>query len=391
MDESYFDATFGGVDWRAMGEKYRIQLPTVGYNQALRILLQRMIGELRVTHFSILPREMSVFTPEERSRVGTVGLEVAFIEGRVAITHVEPGSAAQSAGLKPGDVILQLGELELASLAAWLEQSGVSPARRGFNLAQLAGARLRGPAGTQATLVIRDPQGAERRLDMTLAERAGEWSEPMGNFPSTPIAVSTHCGADGLAYLRFNVFARNVMKDVRALLRTVPAGGGLVIDLRGNTGGIAVMASGISGWLSDRQFQLGTMQLRQGHLGFTVSPQTGAFLGPVAVLIDCSSASTSEIMAAGLQESGRARIFGENSPGAALPSLFKALPTGDMLQHAIADMQTPRGVLIEGRGVIPDEMVHRTVADLAAGRDTVLAAARHWLDTERRKPAEKTP
>jgi carboxyl-terminal processing protease len=91
-------------------------------------------------------------------------------------------------------------------------------------------------------------------------------------------------------------------------------------------------------------------------------------------------------MAAGLQEAGRARVFGENSPGAALPSLFKALPTGDLLQYAVADLETPRGVLIEGRGVRPDESVGRTVADLAAGRDPVLAAAEAWLDSKRRQP-----
>jgi carboxyl-terminal processing protease len=77
------------------------------------------------------------------------------------------------------------------------------------------------------------------------------------------------------------------------------------------------------------------------------------------------------------------RVFGETSPGAALPSLFKELPTGDLLQYAIADVQTPRGVLIEGRGVMPDEVVLRTVEDLRAGRDPVRAAAERWLEQSR--------
>lgn len=117
-----------------------------------------------------------------------------------------------------------------------------------------------------------------------------------------------------------------------------------------------------------------------------MSPQPRAFLGPVAILIDSDSVSTSEIMAAGLQEAGRARIFGEPSPGAALPSVFKALPTGDLFQYAIADLQTPRGILIEGHGVIPDQIVARTRTDLAAGRDPVLSAARRWLEAQRHNP-----
>jgi len=88
-----------------------------------------------------------------------------------------------------------------------------------------------------------------------------------------------------------------------------------------------------------------------------------------------------------LQEAGRVRVFGENSPGAALPSLFKALPTGDLLQYAIADMQTPAGRLIEGNGVTPDEAVSLSLADLAAGRDPVVDAARRWLASQR--PAAK--
>ena len=77
VDEAYFDPTFGGVDWASVGEKYRARLETAEDKPALRKLLQSMIGELRKTHFSILPREMSVFTPQERSRVGTVGVEQA--------------------------------------------------------------------------------------------------------------------------------------------------------------------------------------------------------------------------------------------------------------------------------------------------------------------------
>ena len=83
------------------------------------------------------------------------------------------------------------------------------------------------------------------------------------------------------------------------------------------------MASGLSGWLTDKEFSLGVMTLRQGFISFEVSPQEHAFTGPVALLIDVGSASTSEILAAGLQEAKRARIFGEVSVGAALPSSVK--------------------------------------------------------------------
>ncbi|MBI2498562.1 MAG: PDZ domain-containing protein [Opitutae bacterium] len=387
VNESYYDATFGGVDWSAMREKYHKVLPQAEDKQALRKLLLAMLGELRRSHFAIQPREMAVFTPAERTRMGTVGLELAYVEDVVAVDSVKPGSVAARAGLQPGDVILQLDELKFDQLRSYLEKVQVSAPRRGMYLTSLAVARLRGAVGSTVWLQIRSPEGQERPVSLIIAANDGIWSEPMGDFPSIPIECTASCDAGGLSYLRFNVFARPVMKDIRALLHSVPADGGLVIDLRGNPGGITIMAPGISGWLSDHTFQLGTMHLRQGHIGFTVSPQEQAFLGPVALLIDCGSASTSEIMAAGLQAARRVRVFGETSPGAALPSLFKALPTGDLLQYAIADLQTPGGVLIEGRGVVPDEPVRRTLPDLAVGRDPVLAAAQRWLERERHKSA----
>lgn len=391
VNEAYFDPTFGGVDWAAVGARYREHLAQVEDKPALRELLQTMLGELGRSHFAIQPREMAVFTPAERSRAGTIGVEAACIEGRVALVAVEPESPAAQAGVVVGDVIVAVNDLELGPLAEWLEHSELTPARRRMYLADLAQSRLRGPVGQNLRLRLAGPGGTERTVEVTFAEHPGAWSEPMGDFPSLPVVVRSHCDPDGLAYLHFNVFARAAMKDIRALLRQVPADGGLIIDLRGNGGGLTMMASGITGWLSDRTFSMGKMQMRQGHLGFTVSPQAGAFLGPVAVLIDSGSASTSEIMAAGLQEAGRARVFGEATPGAALSSLFKALPTGDLLQYAIADMQTPQGRLLEGHGVAPDEPVERRLAEIANGEDAVITAARRWLQAQRKAAPPAAP
>lgn len=386
INTSYYDPTFGGVDWTAVREKYHALLPPVADNSALRPLLQHMLGELHQSHFAILPREMAVYTPAERVRIGTVGAEVVCTEGEVVVSRVKPDSPAAQAGLRPGDRVVKVGEQALAELRDYMNSLGLDAPRVALHLAEFVSSRLRAGVGTAIPLVVQHEADPEERVcELVSAANDGQWSEPVGSFPSMPVECFAQVGPDGIARLRFNVFARQVMPDIRALLRQIPADGGLVIDLRGNPGGITVMASGISGWLSDRTFLMGTMHMREGRMSFTVSPQKNAFLGPVAVLIDSRSVSTSEIMAAGLQEAGRARIFGETSPGAALPSVCKDLPNGDLLQYAIADLQTPAGVLIEGRGVRPDEPVQRTRADLAAGRDPVMTAAEHWLDAERKK------
>lgn len=385
VNASYHDPSFGGVDWAAVREKYQARLPEVPDKAALRHLLTAMLGELKHSHFSILPREMSVFTPAERVRIGTAGVDLALVEGEVTVLAARSSAPAGSSDLQPGDVVLAVDQVELKPLQSYLEQTGLPPARGGYYLTQMVDSRMRAAVGSTVGLRVRGTDGTARAVSVTVAAHEGAWSDPMGDFPSVPVECTVRADADGLVYLRFNVFTRQVMKSVRAALENVPPGGGLVIDLRGNPGGITIMASGISGWLSSRTYVLATMHMRQGHMGFTVTPQARAFLGSVAILIDAGSASTSEIMAAGLQEAGRARVFGETSAGAALPSNFKALPTGDLFQHAIADLQTPCGKLIEGQGVTPDETVRRTRADLLAGRDPMLEAARRWLNHERER------
>jgi carboxyl-terminal processing protease len=265
------------------------------------------------------------------------------------------------------------------------------PARQGVYLLSFVESRLRGPAGAPVRLALTGVDGAERTVEVRLGPTSGVWSEPIGNYPPQLVEVTAERGRDGIAYLKFNVFLASVMGTVRPFLLGLKPGDGLVIDLRGNPGGVTAMASGISGWLSAREFSLGRTRFRSGFQNLVVNPQDGAFSGPVAVLLDRGSASTSEIFAAGLQEAGRVRVFGELSAGAALPSAFKNLPNGDVLQYAVGDLVTPRGRRLEGIGVRPDESVTASREDWAAGRDPVLAAARAWLEQERKRhPARST-
>jgi len=127
--------------------------------------------------------------------------------------------------------------------------------------------------------------------------------------------------------------------------------------------------------LGEKATSLGTMTMRAGYTRFFVNPQPNPYLGPVAILTDGGSASTSEIFAAGLQELGRAVVVGERTAGAALPSIIQKLPTGALFQYAIGDFKTPKGTLIEGRGVIPDVEVRFTRRSLLDGRDVQIEAA----------------
>jgi carboxyl-terminal processing protease len=166
----------------------------------------------------------------------------------------------------------------------------------------------------------------------------------------------------------------------------------IVIDLRGNPGGLAAMIMGLSGhFLTERQ-PLGIMKTRESDLKFAANPRlvnaagerVSPFAGPVAVLVDGMTGSASECFAGGLQALKRVRVFGQTSMGQALPAFFDKLPNGDVLIHATGDFVTADGTRLEGRGVVPDEIVTVDRKELLAGRDPTLTAALAWVD--RQKP-----
>jgi carboxyl-terminal processing protease len=393
VNETYFDPTFGGVDWLAVREKYRTRLAEVADDAHLVSLLQQMLGELRRTHFEIVPREAAVFNPSERVRIGTVGVEVAWVDAGVVVTQVRPDSKGIRVALAPGDQVITVDKVTLASIQAILAHAGFGPAKSGLYMTQFVESRLGAAVGTQVVLQVVSPGADPKPRDVTVTCRPveGAWSEPIGYFPSQPIHCEARRDPGGIGLLTFNIFVPPVMKDIRSLLRQLTPGDGLIIDLRGNGGGVSFMASGICGWLCRDEFVLGAMHQRQGKVTLDVYPQTHIFDGPVAILIDGQSASTSEILAAGLKERLRARVFGETTAGAALPSVFRSLPTGDLFQYAVADVTTPSGALLEGNGVTPDVAVLRTRTDLAAGRDPVVDAAVSWLNAERSKAKPGSP
>ena len=104
--------------------------------------------------------------------------------------------------------------------------------------------------------------------------------------------------------------------------------------------------------------------MRNFEVDFYFYPRMNSFKGKVAILIDGASGSTSEILAQGLQDIGRARVFGTRSAGCALPSSMVYLPNGDLFQYAFADYISVGGARLEGQGVTPDQEVPRVKEDI---------------------------
>jgi len=182
--------------------------------------------------------------------------------------------------------------------------------------------------------------------------------------------------------VKFNMFLdpAHVMDRFREAVEGCKTCQGFIIDLRGNPGGIGAMAMGMAGWFIDKPDQrLGTLYMRDTTLRFVVNPRVYTFPGPLAILVDGASASTSEILAGGLKDLGRARVFGTRTAAAALPSVLEMLPNGDGFQYAIANYVSEGGKPLEGLGVTPDVEAPVTREALLSGKDPALDAAVQWI------------
>ena len=154
------------------------------------------------------------------------------------------------------------------------------------------------------------------------------------------------------------------------------------------------MSMGFAGHFVDSARLIGVMKQRgTNDAKFTANPRlvNGAgqrvqpFAGPVALVVDEISVSTSEIFAEGMQTIGRTRVFGSQTAGQALPSVAEKLPNGDILYHAIANFVSPTGKQIEGEGVIPDVKAPPTRKALLEGKDPALDAALMWAASQQRR------
>ncbi|HET8675886.1 MAG TPA: S41 family peptidase [Blastocatellia bacterium] len=375
VKEKHYDPKFNGVDWDKVRAAYHPRVSEVKSEQELYALLQQMIGELGQSHFNIIPREALVEDKKEEPSSGTIGVEVKHVDDLALITQVEENSPAARAGLRAGFAVKQIDQTPVDQIVERLSKSKRSPELTRLLISRSVAARLNGRPQTSVRVTYLDERDQAREIVVERVPVRGEMSQPLGNFPGQYPEFEAKRLPSGIGYIRFNVFAISLMEKVRQAIRSMSDAPGIIIDLRGNPGGVGVMANGMAGLLHSKQASLGTMRLRTGHMNFAVFPQPEPYPGPVAILIDNGSASTSEIFAAGMQELGRAVVVGERSAGAALPSVFLKLPTGALFQYAVADFKTPKGVLIEGRGVQPDIEVKLNRRELLGGHDSQLDRA----------------
>src|SRR2546422_6042370 len=277
-------------------------------------------------------KEMKVQT---RGEFGGLGFVISMIEDKLTVRKVLKNTPAWKGGVKKGDVITQIDNDSTVSMEL-----------------QEAVDRMRGKPGTKVSIWVAHKGAEPKRLDLTRALVTYE-------------TVVSKLLDNGVGYVRLSGFSGTTTRDMMAAIRAMKQqnGGslrGLVLDMRGNPGGLLEQAIQVS----DAFVEEGTIVTTVGVNGTLREPKLARADGgerefPMAVLISSESASASEIVAGGLKKPNRAVIVGRQSFGKGSVQVlydFKDPETGDESapQLTIAQYLTPGDVSLHEVGILPD-------------------------------------
>ena len=398
IKNTHFDKTMNGLNWDAVRDELRPRAATAKTPTELRAVIRDMLGRLGLSHFALIPSGPETTgdgngTSSDAS--GDPGIEVRLIDRDLVVTTVDPDVTSR---VRAGWRVIQIGTAQVSELLQKVTEADNERLHK-VEAWRIAQTRLRGPAGSTVEVTFEDAQGTPVKVSLPRRTESGS-PVTVGNLPTMYVRVdhekkSTPAGRTA-GVIKFNVWMTAVDAEFQQAIDQFRRADGIIIDLRGNPGGLAAMLMGISGHFLSERVTLGVMKTRDNELRFVSNPRlvtasgerVQPFAGPLAILVDSMSGSASECFAGGMQSIGRARIFGQTSMGQALPALFDRLPNGDVLIHAYGDFVTATGTRLEGKGVIPDEPVPLDRRDLLAGRDRTLEAALAWID---KSTATKTP
>ncbi len=290
-----------------------------------------------------------------------LGVELKSADDGLLVVHVIPGSPAERAGLLAGDHLV-----------------GIAGRPIGGMPVDAAAQLLQGPEGSLVTLAVLRNAGPARA--MTVRREHVE-------VPSIE-DVRFLDQVAGVGYLRISSFQKTTAADLDAALRRLDSAGmrSLVIDLRGNPGGLLSAAVDVADLFIERGLVVATRgRSPEEDFNYTAQ-QAGTWQLPLTLIIDGDSASSSEIFAGAIRDHQRGRIVGVRSYGkGSIQGIFPLEVAGVGIRLTTASFYSPTGRPYSRVGVEPDLLVQRTARPTTTGQlassDAPLATA---LDVARR-------
>jgi carboxyl-terminal processing protease len=257
-----------------------------------------------------------------------VGARMSIRRGRPTIVQTLPDSPARTAGLQPGDIMLEVDQQSVANL----------PLSRIVD-------KVRGPAGTTVHLRVLREKHAQA-LDFSIVRAKVELAQVTWHRLPGP----------AIAHIAIQEFGAQADAELKtALLEARQQGGkGLIIDIRGNPGGLKDQAVAVTSEFLAEGLVLIEQDAHGQRKEVPVQPGGVATDLPVVILMDEGTASSAEIFAGALQDSNRATLVGTHTFGTGTVLEPFLLQDGSAVLLAVAEWYTPKGRQIWHQSITPD-------------------------------------
>jgi carboxyl-terminal processing protease len=318
--------------WNAIEQHY-VDRPSVRPLTMTYGAIAGMVDSLGDTGHSgfLSPEMVKAEHTIESGQFAGIGAEVQMKNNQVVVVAPIDGSPAQKAGIRPGDIIVDVDGKDITGLSL-----------------QEVVRKIMGPAGSRMTLTVENPAtGQERTLTIrraTIKLQSVTWNM----LPGLPIA-----------HVRIAFFSKGASEDLEKSLAEIVRRGakGLVLDLRSDPGGLLEMSVSVA----SQFLESGTVLQEKNSKGEVkaVAVESGVekCTLPMVVLINAGTASASEIVAGALQDAKRATIVGETTFGTGTVLSPIPLSDGSALLLAVMEWLTPSGRTIWHKGIMPDVAV----------------------------------
>ena len=289
------------------------------YEKAARGLVHELNDPYSVL---LSPKELSTFNAQTNGRYAGIGMEIAETQGFITVQRVFPHTPAEQAGVQEGDSI------------NFIDTTNI----RGWTVSQTSDA-LKGNPGSRVLVKFSRP-GVPELIPIA-------FTRAVINIPAVPYAIMLDGKVGYIPLLQFNESARDEIESSITRLSREGARG-IVIDLRGNPGGILDQSLSVSNLFLKKGQQISSIRARNGeNQTFVASDDPIAPTIPLVLLTDGRSASASEIVAGALQDHDRALIIGTTSFGKGLVQSVFPLDGGYALKMTTAKWFTPNGRSIQ--------------------------------------------
>ena len=363
----YYDPKFHGLNWDARLEEAKQQIEK---ERSLSMALSHIAAAL-----DSLNDSHTFFLPPQHVGRTSYGFQYQMVGDRCFITHVRPTSDADVKGVKAGDELLALNGYSVTRDTLWKMEYVYSVLR----------------PQTWLRLQLQEPTGKQLSLDAAANTSTGKLvTDLTGNHIWDLVRESENGDhlrrprylevGDQLLVLKVPEFFFS-QEEVEAMVGKARKHQNLIVDLRGNPGGAVDTLKYLVGGIFDKEIKIADRVGRKDSKPEVAKPLHNPYAGKLIVLVDSKSASCAEVFARLVQLEKRGLVIGDHSSGSVMEAKHYDEAMGQETKVFYGASITESDLIMSDRkslehsGVIPDEVVLPTAADIAAGNDPVLAYA----------------